>query len=609
MRSREKLITSFFVLSLSLFSIHAAAQAILDKRISFSVERQRLDDVLSIIGNKAGFSFSYNSNILKRDSIVSLAISQKTVRQVLNQLFSGNYEYKETGNYVILRRVSLQLTTVTKTEPVTEKLYSISGYVVNSETGERLSNVSIYETTHLTSTLTDENGNFSLKLKEKYQTSSLAISKDAFEDTTIRVDPKFQMTLVIAIVPIPNEVILSTPNQFEIADTSAVSPISDSVKIGERVIPDEVEKTTVGKFLLTAKQKIRTLNMKKFFTEKPFQFSVIPGISSQGEMSGQVINNFSLNLFGGYTGGVKGLEIGGLFNIDKKDVKWVQAAGLFNMVGGSVTGLQASGLQNTVLKNMTGFQAAFINNFVKSNVRGLQVAGISNISGGTMHGMQIGGAFNYQNKNFNGVQLSSIGNIGGGDVHGLQLAAGFNYAKRLRGVQIGIINVADTSEGYMIGLVNVVLKGYHKLSFYSTEVTNANIAFKTGNRSFYSILQAGFNPGKQGEKVYSFGYGLGTEMPITRWLSVNPELGSQYVYLGSWSYLNLLNKLHLQLNIKIAKGFSIFGGPSFTAYYTDQPMAISGYKNALVPASYHSFRLGDDKLRGWFGWNAGINIF
>lgn len=596
-------------LLLMLCSFFSIGQSILDRRVSFNATRQRLDDVLAIVSNKANFSFSYNSNIVKRDSLVNLSVENKTVRQVLNQLFNGNYEYKESGNYVILRRVSLQLTTVTKTAAAKEKLYTISGYVVNSETGERLGNVSIYETNHLTSTLTDENGNFILKLKDKYQTTSLAVSKDAYEDTTVSIQPKYDLQLVIAIVPVVNEVIVSVPNKFEQADTTGNTIANDSTPVIKSTIPDEVEKTQMGKFLLTAKQKIRSLNMKKFFTEKPFQFSVIPGVSSQGKMSGQVINNFSFNLFGGYTAGVNGLEIGGLFNLNKKDVRYLQAAGLFNIVGGSVTGLQIGGLQNTGLKNVKGLQASGINNFVKGNINGLQIAGVANISGGTMNGFQAAGVFNYQNRNSNGIQIAGVGNIGGGEVRGLQIGGVFNYAKRLKGVQFGIINIADTSEGYSIGLINVILKGYHKLSLYTSEVTNANAAFKTGSRKFYSILQAGTNMGKKGEKIFTFGYGLGSEMKIAKWLSLNPELGSQYVYLGTWDHLNLLNKLHLNLNIQFGKRFSIFGGPSFTAYYSEQPAAVSGYKYDLVPVSYHSFRLGSDKLRGWFGWNVGINLF
>jgi hypothetical protein len=589
------------------FGSTSFAQNILERKVSVQATRQRLDDVLAIIGDKANFSFSYNSNIVKRDSLVSLSANDKTVRQVLNQLFNGRYEYKESGNYVILRKVSLQLTTVTKTTPVKERTFTISGYVVNSETGARLSDVSIYETNHLTSTMTDANGNFTLRLKDKYRTTSLAVSKDAFEDTTVTIPQKFDLQLVIAIVPVVDEVIASTPNPFELADTAGYAIVADTNSQGTK--NDEVETTQVAKFLLSAKQKIQSLNMKKFFTEKPFQFSVIPGISSQGRLSGQVVNNFSFNLFGGYTAGVNGMEVGGLFNLNKKDVRYLQVAGLFNIGGGSVTGLQVGGIQNTTLRNVQGLQVAGINNYVKGDLRGLQVGGVANIGSGNMKGFQAAGVTNYQNKNVNGIQVAGVGNFAGREMRGLQVGGVFNFARKLKGVQIGLINIADTSDGYSIGLINIVLKGYHKLSLSTNEVIEANVAFKTGSRKFYSILMAGMNPRDKDEKLYSFGYGLGSELKIAKWLSLNPELSSQYLYLGSWDHLNLLNKLHLQLNIKFGKRFSIFAGPSFAAYYSEQTSAIAGYKYNLLPADYKSFELWNTKTRGWFGWNAGINIF
>lgn len=599
--------TISFVLLLS--TGEANSQDILDKRVSFTVHEQRLDDVLTIIANQAGFSFSYNSNILKRDSLISISVNNRTVRQVLNQLFDGGYEYKASGNYVIIRRVILHLTTVTKSEPAKEKSYTISGFVVNSETGEKLSDVSIYEANQLLSTLTDANGYFSIRLKDKYQATSLAVSKASFEDTTVNIRQKYDLQLVIAIVPVQDEVIVSAPNQYETADTTGSSLAdADSVewKFGR---PNELEETSFGRFLISARQKISSLNIKNFFTEKPFQVSVIPGVSTQGNMSGQVVNHFSINVLGGYTGGVKGMELAGLFNLNRKDVKYVQVAGLFNITGGSLTGLQVSGIQNTVLKSTTGFQTTGVSNFVKGDFNGVQIAGVSNINGNHMNGLQAAGVFNYQNRRSKGVQIAGVGNIAGGEKTGLQLGGVFNYAKRLKGVQIGLINISDSSEGYSIGLINVVMKGYHKLAFYTTESIDANVAFKTGNPRFYSILLGGMNVGDKDQKLYSFGYGLGTEWTWANWLSLNPELTSQYLYLGSWDHLNLLNKLYLQLNIRPAKRFTIFGGPSFAAYYFDQSVPVPGYKYDVISPSYHSFGMGSSKLRGWFGWNAGIAIF
>ncbi len=566
------------------------AQALLDKRITLEVKRQRLDDVLTIISDKGGFAFSYNSSIIKRDSLVSLHANDQTVRQVLNQLLNMQYEYKESGNYIILRRVSLRLTTITDKTPVTDNVYTISGYVVNSETGERIPNVSVYETGHLVSSLTDQQGNFTLKLRSSYPEAILSVSKYAYEDTMISLQPMVNTQLVIAIVPVIDTSFESTPNVYEVADDPAFkaparpSHDTDSLIHIEplKIAPVDVEQTAIAKFLLTAQQKMQSLNIRKFLGKKPIQLSLLPTITTQGRMNGLLVHHVSLNLIGGYTGGVDGVELGGLFNLNRRDVRYVQVAGLFNITGGTVTGLQVAGLSNTLL--------------------------------GSIKGLQIGGLVNYVKKDVNAFQLAGIGNASGGQMNGLQLGGIFNYARRLKGMQIGLINIADTSDGYSIGLINIVLKGYHKLSIFTNETVNGNVAFKTGSRHLYSILLGGMNisngpASSRDEKVYTFGYGLGTEKKLSRWLTLNPELSSQYLYLGDWDHLNLLNKLSLNLNIRIIKRISVFGGPSVNMYYTDQLTAVDGYRFPGLSTGTHTFRTGLDHTRGFFGWNAGINFF
>jgi hypothetical protein len=137
---------------------------------------------------------------------------------------------------------------------------------------------------------------------------------------------------------------------------------------------------------------------------------------------------------------------------------------------------------------------------------------------------------------------------------------------------------------------------------------NTNAAFKTGNRKFYSILQGGLNWGQTDEKVYSFGYGLGSEMYLGKTFSINPEISGNYLYLGSWDYWNILSKFNLNLNIRLGKYVSIFGGPSFNVYYTDQHIPIHGYKPPLPPAGFNDFNMGTG-VNGWIGWNVGINLF
>src|SRR5215213_2457374 len=144
-RLNHWLLKTTSIVFLVLICHSSLGQTILNKNLSINVSRQRLDDVLEIISNKGNFYFSYNSTIIKKDSLVSLAAPNKTVKEILDQLFPSGYEYRESGNYLIIRRAPVKLTLVT-TRAVTEnKYYVISGYVLDDETGYMLPNASIYE--------------------------------------------------------------------------------------------------------------------------------------------------------------------------------------------------------------------------------------------------------------------------------------------------------------------------------------------------------------------------------------------------------------------------------------------------------------------------------
>lgn len=535
------------------------AQGILNKKITITTRNQRLDDVLAIISNQADFTFSYNSNIIRRDSLVTITASDNTVRQVLHMLLPGNYEYKESGNYLIIRKTALRITSIVKQTATDEKVYSITGYIVNGETGERISKASIYEPLHLVSALTDDSGRFTIRLKRRNQSASLAISKANFEDTTVVIRPSYNMQLEISLVPVMEKPIVSTTSVYYSTGIPADSSAVDSSKVINAAVTD-IESKLLARLFLTARQKTQSLNIKKFFSERPAQISVWPGVNIWGQMGSQVINDFSLNIIGGYTGGVNIAEIGGIYNINRKDVKYVQVAGVFNMVGGSMKGVQAAGAHNTILKDMKGAQLSGISNHVSGSMNGVQVAGL------------------------------------------------FNYAKKMEGVQLGLVNIADSSDGYSIGLINIVVKGYHKVALTHNEVTDINIGFKTGSRHLYSILQAGSGIGNSNQKLYSFGYGLGREIKLNRWLSCNPELNSNYLYTGSWDHFNLLNRLGADFNVRLGKNLSVAMGPVVNFYYTDQTSSVNKYRYPVVP-SWHFNIFDNNRMYAWVGWNAGINIF
>jgi hypothetical protein len=111
-----------------------------------------------------------------------------------------------------------------------------------------------------------------------------------------------------------------------------------------------------------------------------------------------------------------------------------------------------------------------------------------------------------------------------------------------------------------------------------------------------------------GRRVISFGYGIGTERRLGKQFSLNLEASTQYVFLGSWEYTNLLTRATVNLHWKISKHFSLFAGPAFSVYQSDQDVKFHGYAYPIPEATYKTISLGGNRT-GWLGWTGGIHLF
>ncbi|AYL98044.1 carboxypeptidase-like regulatory domain-containing protein [Mucilaginibacter celer] len=574
----------FILLLLSSLPNRAHANSILSKNISVHVTQMRLGTVLKTIEEKGNFYFSYNSNIVKTDSLVTVNADNWTIKEVLDHMLSYRFEYREAKNFVILRYAPLQLTIVTDKAATEGDSYTISGTVTDEQTGKKLPNASVYSHEELQSALTDKDGRFELNLHNQGRPVTITIGKEFYKDTTITF--------------LADVKVISTDTAAAKKKTLLGYILSNDY--------DGVEKTALGKLFLSTKQQIQAANLGGLIAQAPFQASAIPGVSTHGDFSGQVVNVVSLNAVGGYNAGVEGFELGLIFNLDKGDVGAVQIAGIFNVVGGSVNGVQLGGLYNNVLGNVRGIQLSLMHNSVKQDLNGIQLSGLYNHTRGSVRGIQLGAIGNIAGKNSDAVQVAAIGNIASQKFDGLQVAGLFNYAKHLTGVQIGLVNIADTSSGFSIGLLNIINSGYHKLVISTNETQNLNLAFKNGNSKLYTIWQGGLRFDGDG-KLYSFGLGFGREFGLGRKLAINTELGSSYLYQGTWLKTNQLSKFNLDLTFKTAKMFSISAGPSLNFLYSDQRSRVDGY--AYVRDLHHSFIEGNRNWTGWVGWSVGINLF
>ncbi|HVX52348.1 MAG TPA: hypothetical protein VHB48_19475, partial [Chitinophagaceae bacterium] len=328
------------------------AETLLGRVITVDVKNKPLQTALEMISRKGEFYFSYNSSIVNSDSIVSITATDMKVGQILYRLFTQNYTFSETGNYIIIKKSPLHPAVVMRKAVTQNYSYTITGYISSDRTGEKLDKTSVYNKQALVSAITNNSGYFSLKVSTKLKLSAITISKEYYEDTTVAIQPGYNQQINIALIPVDTlaEITTISPVPLNLpADTLAHPVIIDSSKLiytTHHIDSSWRQKTRLGQFFASAAQKIQGLNIGRFIAERPYQVSVTPGLGTHGKLSGQVVNDFSFNILGGYNAGVRVAELGLLFNINRFDVKHVQAGGLFNITGGTVTGVELAGIHN-----------------------------------------------------------------------------------------------------------------------------------------------------------------------------------------------------------------------------------------------------------------------
>ena len=576
---------------------------ILERTITITFSNEKTTSVLNQISQLGNFSFAYNSSIISDTETITFSFINKTVREVLNEIFKGSISYKEKNNHLILTRAPVKKPTASTTVVV------ISGYVEDAATKERVADASVYDKKSITSVVTDEHGHFKMKLDQKDQTASIAISKKDYKDTLVTITAPGNQYLNISIAPLTKDSVIIT----------AATSLPDSVR--EEKKPEE-------KLTLPYQDEPNVQNISDTLYRKA-QISLVPFVGTNGPLSGNVINDYSFNVFAGYSMGTHQIEVGGLFNIDRGDVRWLQIAGIGNLVGGNVYGIQASGyfnvnggtttaiqatsFGNVNFKDFTGIQASGFANVNLQSVHGVSVAGFANITKSYSKGVQVAGVANIQGDNYSGSQFAGLTNIATRRIDGSQVAAFFNYGKKVRGTQIGVFNYADSLGGVPIGVLSIVKHGYHKIEVSGDEVFYTNVAFRTGVQQFYNFLLAGMQPKPydKANTVWTFGYGLGTAPRLAKWLDLNIDLSSQQVNKGGFTKeLSVLNKIYVGLDFHIVKKLSIYTGVTLNGYltkatFTDYPVLFTDYQPHIFYD--HTFN-NNTNMKLWVGGKLGIRI-
>jgi hypothetical protein len=302
--------------------------------------------------------------------------------------------------------------------------------------------------------------------------------------------------------------------------------------------------------------------------ERIFQFSLVPGIGTNGFHPGSYTNYFSLNLTGGFSNSNRIFELGLFSNLNVSETRGLQIAGLANLTGANafaklapkevekkvnggfeanLHGWQIGGMINRVLNNVFGAQWTGGVNHASGALFGWQLAGLGNTVHKYSFGVQLAGLWNTSRVSMDGVQAAALLNFTEGGLFGLQLGAVnyadftqgihsmdvtgswgtqiglINRAARMNGFQFGLINIAGPSQGTQVGLINIYKRGQtantkdgtaiglinvgelRHVAVFADELFATNYEVATGNRKNGRITTAPVTKSIENSLIYSRG--------------------------------------------------------------------------------------------------------
>ena len=150
--SMKTIITTIFF---TLFFFFANGQSPLQKRIDFSVKRIPLKNALQKLSLTSEVNIAFSSNFFNKKNRVSINAKNETLEYILQRLLDGaNVTFMESGNQIVLL----------KTKTIKIPNYTLSGYLEDKDSGERLIGAHIYAPDYGKGTTSNEYGFYSLTI-------------------------------------------------------------------------------------------------------------------------------------------------------------------------------------------------------------------------------------------------------------------------------------------------------------------------------------------------------------------------------------------------------------------------------------------------------------
>ncbi|TAJ11795.1 SusC/RagA family TonB-linked outer membrane protein [Marinilabiliaceae bacterium JC017] len=218
---------TFFLIMVCLSNIGAVNSLAQKSKFTINVKNATIKEVLDEIENESDFYFYYKSDELISNHKVSGNFQELSILELLDQVLDGsNLSFRIVDNYIAILPVVEDTTNVNTQEQVT----TIKGKVTD-KTGEAIPGVSILVKGTMEGTITDIDGNYSLKVSSGNDV--LVFSFIGMEAQEIAVGEKTKIDVVLfeEVLGLDEVVVVGYGSQTRSKMTSSIATVkTDDLK-------------------------------------------------------------------------------------------------------------------------------------------------------------------------------------------------------------------------------------------------------------------------------------------------------------------------------------------------------------------------------------------
>jgi hypothetical protein len=207
---------------LFLMTCHQVAECqgtILDSLFTFRAGTVKTGNALSIIARQTGYNFTYDSRLVSTENKIDLIFSKEKLSAILNGILrNDSLVFSVIDKYIIISKALPVKIQGTDTIPRAESFY-ISGIIIDDDSREPLPFATISLKNSGKGTVTNNNGEFGLKISRESLTDTLSVSYLGFIRREITVEQSLGNNFTISMkrdfISIP-EIIIKTQVPQEI---------------------------------------------------------------------------------------------------------------------------------------------------------------------------------------------------------------------------------------------------------------------------------------------------------------------------------------------------------------------------------------------------------